>query len=130
MSALLNTKILGEFFLTAPNIKIDMGEQVNYLAWIYYSYNKFSSKPIEFDELFKIPVSNALNLIKDRASNIPAEIFKTLSQGSLKYMMKQARKNNLTLTNDWKPIAPLFIHHGTADTTVQFLKNADVAFRT
>ncbi len=129
MSALLNSKALGEFFLTAPKIKIDMGEQVNYLAWLYYSYNKFSSNPISFDELFKIPVSNELKLLKDRNSNIPSEVFKPLSQSSLKYMIKQARKNNLAFVNDWKPVAPLFIHHGTADTTVQFLNNVDVAVK-
>ncbi len=40
-------------------------------------------------------------------------------------MMKQAKNSNLA--SGWSPVAPLFIHHGTADTIVPFANNPEVA---
>ncbi len=128
MSGLLNIAGgLQQIFISTPQMNNNLGDGMDFLAWLYYSYNQFASKPIDFDYIFKMPVSNAFDVLKNRPSDVPSEVLKVLDKHSLKHMLKQARVNDLV--TGWKPIAPLFIHHGTADRIVPFANNADVALK-
>lgn len=125
MSGMLNTAGLGEGFKHAPTITQDLGEGMDFLAWTYYAYNKFSDNPIATDKIFKMPVNNQLDILKNRPSSKPSEVFKPLADKDLQHLITQAKNSNLA--SGWSPVAPLFIHHGTADTTVPFANNPEVA---
>ncbi len=128
MSGLLNiTDNLKQMFLGAPQMNYSLGEGMDFLAWIYYSYNKFGTNPIAFDNIFKIHVSNQLDILKNRQSSIPSEVLKVLDKASLVHMLRQAKANDLA--SSWSPVAPLFVHHGTADKIVPFANNPQVAVK-
>ncbi|MBS9778752.1 MAG: DUF3089 domain-containing protein [Campylobacteraceae bacterium] len=110
-----------------PSIDANLGENLDFLAWAYYAYNKFSSNALSFDKMFKIQVKNQLDVLKNRSSSVPSKIFKPLDKKTAQFLALQAQKSNLS--RDWKPKAPLFIHHGTADMTVPFNNNAEVSFK-
>ncbi len=127
MSGMLNVignmkKILTE----APSINQDLGETMDFLLWTYYSYNKFSSKPVPFSQLFKMPVSNDLDVLKNRPSSIPSKVLKHLDKDTFDYIMKQANLNDLAT---WIPLAPLFLYQGTSDEVVPFAQNPKVALK-
>lgn len=54
--------------------------------------------------------------------------------GMSKHILGRKNKKKLTkmfaancLHNGWQPIAPIFVHHGTADDIVYYDKNVEVA---
>ncbi len=128
MSGMLNSADnFKQLLANAPQIEADLGEGMDFLAWTYYAYNQFSQKPIDFNKMFTFPVKNDLDILQKRPSDKPSKVFKILDKTSLDYLAKQADLNNLS--SGWSPVAPLFIHHGTADTTVPFQNNAEVALK-
>ncbi len=128
MSGLLNSADnFKQMLVGAPHIEADLGEGMDFLAWTYYAYNQFSQKPIDFNNIFTFSVKNDRDVLQKRPSNKPSEVLKKLDKTSLQYLTKQAELNNLS--TGWAPVAPLFIHHGTADTTVPFQNNAKVALK-
>ncbi len=125
MSGLLNvTGQMEKIFTETPTVDKDLGEAMDFLLWMYYSYNKFSPKPIAFDKLFKMPVTRDLDVLKNRPSSVPTKVLKQLDKETFNYMMEQAKAYDLAR---WKPINPLFLHQGTADEVVPFPNNSEVA---
>ncbi len=128
ISAFLNVaQNFSQILLASPKVDIDLGENMDFLAWTYYAYNKFSNKSISFDSIFKIPVKKDLDVLKDRPTNIPSKVFKLLDKTSYNHLLEVAKKNDLA--HGFKPVAPLFIHHGNADKTVTYENNPEVALK-
>ncbi len=126
ISGLLNIKGNKNLFLSLPLLPIDLKENINFLLWSFYSYNKFGSNPLASDKLFKIPVYDEVDIFFNEHSSISSEVFKVLDEDARKYMIKQIEKNDLL---DWSPISPLFVYHGTDDETVPYKNNAEVAVK-
>ncbi|QGM81256.1 alpha/beta hydrolase family protein [Otariodibacter oris] len=125
MSGYLNTENIKTILSQVPHINEDVGGTLDLLAWLYYSYNKFSENPITLSAIFKFPISNGLDVLTKKPSNIPALVFKILDKQSLQHLADQIDKNNLAV--GWKPVSPLIIYHGTADKTVPYENNPEVA---
>ncbi len=128
MSGLLNvTQNMKNAFLFAPYMNEDMGENMDFLTWAYYAYNKFSDKPISFNNIFKFPVHTNIDVLKKRPLSIPSEALQKLTKTSYQHMINQTERSNLS--SGWQPIAPLFLHHGTEDKTVPYDNNPEVALK-
>ncbi|MCS4533631.1 alpha/beta hydrolase family protein [Neisseria montereyensis] len=103
-------------------------ESLDYLAWVYYAYNKFSNHPVANELIFDIPVKNDLDVLNKRKTNITKEVFKNLDKETYQHMLNQALKSDLVV--GWKPKAPIFVHHGDNDELVPYDNNAEVAVNT
>ncbi len=128
MSGFLN--VAGKFPHTAkqlPYVNMDMGEGLDFVAWAYYCYNRFSDKPVDFNKIFKFSVANQLDVLKKRPSNNPSEVFQILDAPTFDFMVEQVGEN--TLASGWTPKAPLFIHQGTADKVVPYENNSETAVK-
>ncbi len=103
-------------------LELDLGEDLNVLMWALYSINAFSDSPIPADNIYKYPVNNQLDVLSERPSSIPAELFRNpTSQVKHDLINKFSQQS---LAHGWSPKAPVFLHHGTRDDVVYYDNNA------
>jgi hypothetical protein len=77
---------------------------------------------LDSDEIFKIPVDNQLDLLRNRTTSRPAKVIQYFIKDKSKLISKFAQND---LSDGWKPIAPVYIHHGTEDDIVYYFHNPE-----
>lgn len=119
-----STPFAGRFLDIFPYSTDDLGEGLDVLIWTLYSLNAYSDNPVSFNDIFKYDVDSALDVLSDRPSSIPAELFKELSSTTKAALL--ANINMHSLITGWTPVAPIYMYHGTLDDIVFYEGNADV----
>lgn len=111
------------FINLAPLIPTDWGEDLNDLVWALYAINQFTDdKPLDNSDIFQFEVENQLDVLKNRPTSIPSEAIKCCIKDRDKLISKFAHND---LSDNWKPKAPVYIHHGTEDENVPYPFNAE-----
>jgi hypothetical protein len=101
----------------------DWGEDLDVLIWTLYCINKFSDdQPLDSDEIFKIDVENQLDVLSNRTTGRPAKVVRYFIKDKSRLISKFAQND---LSDGWKPIAPIYIHHGTEDDIVYYFQNPE-----
>ena len=116
--------LVKQFLNFTPLLFKDYGEDLDVLIWTSYTINKYSTDPIPTNKLFKYPVNNQLDVLKNRPTSRPRKLYKWLGRKSKKQILSQFSAQ--CLHDNWTPIAPIFVHHGTKDDIVYYDKNVEV----
>lgn len=120
-----NMKNMGELMVLLPLSFWEWDRvELDGILWALYAHNFFADRPLPFESIFKINVTNEVSVLKDRPSNIPTDLVKQTFTGS-PFMKKEFLKNDLI--NGWKPIRKVLFYFGTEDTDV-FPFNSENAY--
>ena len=104
----------------------DLGEDLDVLIWTLYSINLYADdNPLPNNKLFKFDVHNQTDVLKNRPTSRLSRAIKYLSTENKIELLKKFDKSNLTY--GWKPIAPIYFHHGTDDDIVYYDNNVEIA---
>ncbi|OSY89284.1 hypothetical protein WH52_01165 [Tenacibaculum holothuriorum] len=117
------TPFASNFLDVFPFTTDDLGEGLDVFIWTLYSLNAFSENPVPFDDIFKYTVDDALDVLANRPSSVPAELFKELSQTTKAALLANIEAHSLI--TGWTPVAPIYMYHGTFDDIVFYEGNAD-----
>ena len=125
LAGFYNTELYSKLFVSLfPLDSSDWGGDLDVLIWTLYAINAYSDdRPVDTAELFKIPVENQLDILKNRTTSIPSKITPYVFQGKDDLISKFAKND---LSDGWAPKAPLYIHHGTRDDIVYYPLNAEL----
>jgi len=116
--------LVKQFLNFTPFLFKDYGEDLDVLIWTSYTINKYSSAPLPTNKLFKYPVNNQMDVLKNRPNSRPRKLYKWLGRKSKKHILQQFEAQ--CLHNGWTPAAPIFVHHGTNDDIVYYDKNVEI----
>jgi len=125
LAGFYNTVLYSKLFTGLfPLDHSDWGEDLDILLWTLYTINKYSDdQPLDSTSLFKIPAANQLDVLKNRQTSVPAEITPFTISDKNRLISKFAKNS---LSNDWTPKAPIYIHHGTEDDIVYYPFNTEL----
>ena len=125
LAGFYNTKLYSKVFVNLfPLDHSDWGGDLDVLLWSLYAINAYTDdQPLDTSAFLKIPTKNQLDVLKNRVTSRPAEIFRYFisKKGAL---LSKFAKNDLSA--GWAPRARLYIHHGTADDIVYYPFNAEL----
>jgi hypothetical protein len=128
LAGFYNTTFYAKQFLNQlPMLDKDLGENICVLTWAIYATNAYSNNPIPNDIIFKYPVKDQLDVLKNRPSNVPSKLFKKLDKQTFDQLIKKVEINELA--KSWSPVAPIYLNHGTDDDIVYYNNNVDVALK-
>ena len=68
-------------------------------------------------------MENQFDVLKDRPTSRPAEAIYFLKDEERETILSKFEKNDLA--HNWTPNAPIYVHHGTMDTDVPYIFNAE-----
>lgn len=125
LAGFYNTELYSKVFVNLfPLDHSDWGGDLDVLLWTLYAINAYTDdQPLDTSAFLKIPANNQLDILKNRVTSSPAEIFRYFisQRGAL---LSKFAKNDLSA--GWAPRARLYIHHGTADDIVYYPFNAEL----
>ncbi len=125
LAGFYNTVLYSKLFVSLfPLDSSDWGGDLDVLIWTLYAINTYSDdQPVDTTELFKISVENQLDVLKNRPTSTPSDIFRYGLPNKGELISKFAKND---LSDGWAPKAPIYIHHGTEDDIVYYPFNAEI----
>ncbi|MCP4457727.1 MAG: hypothetical protein GY816_06825 [Cytophagales bacterium] len=114
-----------KFLTLLPFIWLDFEEDLDVLIWTLYAINEYADgPPVPKEKFFKYEVNDQMDVLIDRPSSRPSKILKFTAGETRKKLVEKFDQNSLV--DNWKPIAPIYVHHGTDDNIVYYKKNTEV----
>jgi hypothetical protein len=125
LAGFYNTELYSKLFLgLSPLDYSDWGGDLDVLLWALYAINAYTDdQPLDISSFLKIPAKNQLDVLKNRTTSTPAEIYRYFIADKTSLLSKFAKND---LSAGWAPKARLYIHHGTADDIVYYPFNAEL----
>lgn len=129
------TAPMGGFYNARPRTKTLLGLvpfvpeddelDLDVLLWGLYSINKYYDPPLADDKIFKYTINNPVDIWENKPKGRLSKALRWMHGKNKKILLDKIDQNSLH--KGWKPIAPIYIHHGKEDDIVIFKSNADVA---